>query len=265
MTKKQCLTILEIKNANPSNKQIRKAYRKLSLKYHPDTKNGDENKFKKIRDAYERLTKNTYTKNTTRSNNNNFGFSNSTINYINKTYVLKVNLFDFFEKSGIRFKPNINGSNMNLIIPSSKKVELKTIMTATFPHLNSHVRFIIHFDISEKPYKGFNIGKAYYQGQLTYVTYRTKNLKVKKLLFRSDATSIKKEMKNNPIKNHEGLTLDKYDELLTEKGITFLVFYKKGFPVASNMLSINEYVSHRQDGYDGNRMFSHLLIRVDWV
>lgn len=44
-------TILGI-NKNATHDEIKKAYRKLTIKYHPDKPNGDENKFKEISEAY---------------------------------------------------------------------------------------------------------------------------------------------------------------------------------------------------------------------
>lgn len=47
--------ILGISN-NATKDDIKKAYRKLAVKYHPDKPGGDENKFKEISDAYNKLT-----------------------------------------------------------------------------------------------------------------------------------------------------------------------------------------------------------------
>ena len=38
-----------------SSSEIKNAYRRLSMEYHPDRPNGDEEKFKKIGEAYETL------------------------------------------------------------------------------------------------------------------------------------------------------------------------------------------------------------------
>jgi len=54
---KNYYSILEI-SENATQDEIKKSYRKLALKYHPDKNNGDsicENKFKEINEAYEIL------------------------------------------------------------------------------------------------------------------------------------------------------------------------------------------------------------------
>ena len=42
-------------NKNASQDEIKKSYRKLALKYHPDKPSGDPEKFKQINKAYETL------------------------------------------------------------------------------------------------------------------------------------------------------------------------------------------------------------------
>lgn len=56
MNKQQALTILGL-SGNPSQDEVKKAYRKLAKKYHPDiNKNSNSNKkFKEVNDAYEYL------------------------------------------------------------------------------------------------------------------------------------------------------------------------------------------------------------------
>ena len=62
MNKKKCYELLEI-NANSSQDEIKRAYKKLAIKYHPDkNKNSEkeekiaEEKFKEISEAYQYLT-----------------------------------------------------------------------------------------------------------------------------------------------------------------------------------------------------------------
>ena len=70
------LSILEL-NQGASEDEIKKAYKKLAMKYHPDrNKEPDaEEKFKEISDAYQILTGKSQPS-IDRTNNNNFGFIN---------------------------------------------------------------------------------------------------------------------------------------------------------------------------------------------
>lgn len=57
MTEHEAYSILELKDGD-SFEEIKKAYRRLALKYHPDRNQGSkdaEEKFKRINDAYEYL------------------------------------------------------------------------------------------------------------------------------------------------------------------------------------------------------------------
>lgn len=59
MNRSQALEILQIREKNPSNNQIKKQYRTLALKYHPDRHNNDDcKKFQEISNAYSFLLEN---------------------------------------------------------------------------------------------------------------------------------------------------------------------------------------------------------------
>ena len=53
-TKLQCFSILGLKEGS-SQEEIKKAYRELAMKYHPDHYKGSDNIFKDIQEAYECL------------------------------------------------------------------------------------------------------------------------------------------------------------------------------------------------------------------
>ena len=48
---KDYYTILGVET-NATQDEIKKAYRKLSMKYHPDRNNGDDTQFKELNEAY---------------------------------------------------------------------------------------------------------------------------------------------------------------------------------------------------------------------
>ncbi len=49
-----CYTILEV-SVNADREEIKKAYRKMVKRYHPDNRGGDIEKFKRVQDAYNQL------------------------------------------------------------------------------------------------------------------------------------------------------------------------------------------------------------------
>jgi len=59
MTKEECIQELGL-SGDPSMDEIKKAYRKLANKYHPDKADGDSEKFTTVSDAYRRLKKNDF-------------------------------------------------------------------------------------------------------------------------------------------------------------------------------------------------------------
>ena len=55
ITKEHALKVLEINDSNPSIETIKKQYRILALRYHPDKPSGSTESFHKLTEAYDFL------------------------------------------------------------------------------------------------------------------------------------------------------------------------------------------------------------------
>ena len=104
MTIKSLYEILEI-NEDASNDDIRKAYLRLALKYHPDKNKGESDNFKEIREAYEILSDPFKRKIYIDSANKNIDVTNW------KSFINDV----FFEMY-VYFINNINPKNIEFIV-----------------------------------------------------------------------------------------------------------------------------------------------------
>ena len=118
---------------NATNEEIQKAFRKLALKYHPDRKDGDAEKFKEINEAYQVL--NNKQKRAQYDAGGGFagfeGFEGFNFNQgasVNFEDVFKNFFHGFFNKGKnitvdveITFKESIYGKNIKLDIPYKNK------------------------------------------------------------------------------------------------------------------------------------------------
>ena len=90
--------------------EIKKAYRKLTLKYHPDRNNGEDTKFKEINNAYEKITNPQKGFNKSRTN---FSWDVNIDDVINEMYKNTGPFSDLFNQ---RYGWNNNGKGQNVHI-----------------------------------------------------------------------------------------------------------------------------------------------------
>lgn len=128
MNRKKAIEILELKDNNPTDIDIKKAYRKLSMKHHPDRNNGSVQSaelFKDVNNAYSYLTnKNNEQEDELIDNLFNGNTPNGPINvndifqamFSNTNFsdiVNEANMNDF-NQNGVHFKVFHNGFPMNM-------------------------------------------------------------------------------------------------------------------------------------------------------
>jgi len=133
--------ILGVKE-NSSNEEIKKAYRKLSLKFHPDKNDGDsffEERFKEIQEAYETLS------NSDKRKNYDVKHRNTSSTESNKNYIPVIEYFkcdntEFEYGKEITFTWKCLNSDICELKPFGKvsSVGSKTVKIKDFenPHLN---------------------------------------------------------------------------------------------------------------------------------
>lgn len=129
MNRKKALQILEIQTTNPTETDIKKAYRKLSMKHHPDRNQGSAESaelFKDVNNAYSYLTnKNNEQQDEIIDNLFNGGMPNGPVNvndifqamFSNSGFtdiINEANSAEGFNSNGVQFKVFHNGFPMNV-------------------------------------------------------------------------------------------------------------------------------------------------------
>lgn len=143
--------ILGIKE-NSSNEEIKKAYRKLSLKFHPDKNDGDsffEERFKEIQEAYETLSNSNKRNNYDIKRRNTASSTENNKNYIPVIEYFKCDNTEFEYDKEITFKWKCLNSDVCELKPFGKvsSVGSKTVKIKDFenPYLNFELVATNHY------------------------------------------------------------------------------------------------------------------------
>ena len=154
MNRKKAIEILELKDNNPTDIDIKKAYRKLSMKHHPDRNNGSVQSaelFKDVNNAYSYLT-----------NKNNEQEDELIDNLFNgNTPNGPINVNDIFQAmfSNTNFSDIINESNMNDF--NQNGVHFKVFHNGfpmNMPNLSKPPSIIKHLEITfQQAYNGCSL------------------------------------------------------------------------------------------------------------
>lgn len=116
--------ILELTRENATPDNIKKQYKKLALKYHPDRPNGDDEKFKKVSEAYEILSD----ENKKREYDNPNPFTNINMSHSHNTDPNIIFKHFFNNMNGGNMSPNVhftttNNTFINIRRPSQNFVQ----------------------------------------------------------------------------------------------------------------------------------------------
>ena len=101
--------ILELTRENATPDNIKKQYKKLALKYHPDRPNGDDEKFKKVSEAYEILSD----ENKKREYDNPNPFTNINMSHSHNTDPNIIFKHFFNNMNGGNMSPNVHFTTTN--------------------------------------------------------------------------------------------------------------------------------------------------------
>lgn len=172
--------------------EIKKAYKKLSMKHHPDREGGDEAKFKEIKEAYERLTDPNYQGTAYQSSFrygkrpfDGFDFNRSKTNSIRRIYVeisletahnggiTTINIPEYkIDNLQVNIKPGtLNGSMTQVMIDEHINVIIFKIQKHDFYELDENLNLTATVDL---PLINFYIGATLEINNLEGATFKIK-------------------------------------------------------------------------------------------